>query len=123
MTSKNSYNCNKCPGYCCSYPLIEVSKADIGRLARHFDVDYETAEERFTLYDKEEKVRGLRKQKDEFFGQVCRFFDTSARRCTVYAARPEACRGYPYSKTCGYYGFLKFERKLQDDDKFVAMTR
>jgi len=123
MSQKKDYDCNKCPGYCCSYPLIEVSKADIGRLAKHFDVDYETAEQRFTLYDKEEKVRGLRKQKDEFFGQVCRFFDTSARHCTVYSARPEACRGYPYSKTCGYYGFLKFERKLQDDDKFVAMTR
>jgi len=123
MSQKKDYDCNKCPGYCCSYPLIEVSKADIARLANHFDVEYETAEQRFTLYDKEEKVRGLRKQKDEFFGQVCRFFDTSARHCTVYAARPEACRGYPYSKTCGYYGFLKFERKLQDDDKFVAMTR
>jgi len=123
MSQKKDYDCNKCPGYCCSYPLIEVSKSDVARLAKHFDVDYQTAERRFTLYDKEEKVRGLRKQKDEFFGQVCRFFDTGARHCTVYAARPEACRGYPYSKTCGYYGFLKFERKLQDDDKFVAMTR
>ena len=123
MKSEKSYDCSKCPGYCCSYPLIEVSKSDIARLAKHFDVDYATAEERFTLYDKEEKVRGLRKQKDEFFGSVCRFFDIEERRCTVYAARPEACRGYPYSKTCGYYGFLKFERDLQDDKAFVALTR
>ena len=65
----------------------------------------------------------MRHQKDEFFGQVCRFFDIKQRRCTVYAARPDTCRGYPYSKSCGYYSFLKFERKLQDDDKFVAMTR
>jgi len=83
MTRKNSYNCSKCPGYCCSYPLIEVSKSDIARLGRHFDLDYETAEERFTLYDKEEKVRGLRKQKDEVFGTVCRFFDLKERRCGV----------------------------------------
>jgi Fe-S-cluster containining protein len=123
MTSKNSYNCNKCPGYCCSYPLIEVSKTDIARLAKHFDLDYATAEERFTLYDKEEKVRGLRKQKDEFFGTVCRFFDIKERRCGVYEARPSTCRGYPYSKDCGYWEFLKFERKLQDDKTFVAMTR
>ena len=40
------------------------------------------------MYDKEEKVRGLRKQKDEFFGSVCRFFDLKERRCTVYEARP-----------------------------------
>lgn len=123
MKNENSYDCSKCPGYCCSYPLIEVGKADIARLARHFDVDYATAEERFTLYDKEEKVRGLRKQKDEFFGTVCRFFDTKARRCGIYEARPSTCRGYPYSKSCGYYQFLKFERDLQDDEKFVAMTR
>ena len=123
MKQEKEYDCKKCPGYCCSYPLIEVSKTDIARLAKHFDVDYATAEERFTLYDKEEKVRGLRKQKDEFFGQVCRFFDTKARRCGVYEARPEACRGYPYSKTCGYWQFLKFERDLQGDATFVAMTR
>jgi len=123
MSNKNSYDCSKCPGYCCSYPLIEVSKTDIGRLAKHFDLDYETAEERFTLYDKEEKVRGLRKQKDEFFGTVCRFFDIKARSCTVYEARPSTCRSYPYAKSCGYWEFLKFERDLQDDEKFVAMTR
>jgi len=123
MNSKKSYDCSNCPGYCCSYPLIEVSKSDIARLARHFDVGYEIAEERFTLFDKEQKVRGLRKQKDEFFGTVCRFFDTKERRCTVYEARPSACRGYPYSKDCGYWEFLKFERTLQDDKKFIAMTR
>ena len=123
MKNESDYDCSKCPGYCCSYPLIEVGKADIARLAKHFDVDYATAEERFTLYDKEEKVRGLRKQKDEFFGTVCRFFDIKERRCGVYAARPATCRGYPYSATCGYYQFLKFERDLQDDEKFVALTR
>jgi hypothetical protein len=118
-----AYDCNKCPGYCCSYPLIEVSRADVARLARHFDIDHATAEERFTKYDAGEKARGLRHQKDEFFGQVCRFFDAKERRCSVYEARPDTCRGYPYSKTCGYYGFLKFERKLQGDENFVAMTR
>ena len=123
MKSKTDYDCSKCPGYCCSYPLIEVSKADIARLAKHFDIGYAAAEKRFTLYDKEEKVRGLRKRKDEFFGKVCRFFDPKARRCTVYQARPSTCRGYPYAKSCGYYQFLKFERDLQGDAKFVAMTR
>ena len=32
------------------------------------------------------------------------------------------CRGYPDSERCGYYEFLKFERKLQDDKKFIALT-
>ena len=51
------------------------------------------------------------------------FFDTKERRCTVYEARPSTCRSYPYAKSCGYWEFLKFERDLQDDEKFVAMTR
>ena len=27
------YNCNKCPGYCCSYPLIALEKRNVERLA------------------------------------------------------------------------------------------
>jgi len=117
------YDCRKCPGYCCSYPLIEVGHADIARLAKHFGLGYEAAEERFTKYDAAEKVRSLRQQKDEFFGSVCRFLDPKARRCTIYEARPSTCRGYPYARDCGYYQFLRFERDLQGDPKFVAMTR
>jgi uncharacterized protein len=123
MSKKIDYDCSKCPGYCCSYPLIEVNKKDIARLAKHFSLDYDTAEERFTKYDESEKVRGLRHQEDKYFGRVCRFFDTRKRQCTVYEARPGTCRDYPHTKSCGYYTFLQFERDLQDDQKFIAMTR
>lgn len=123
LTKKNDYDCRKCPGYCCSYPLIEVGKRDIARLAKHFDLDYATAEERFTKYDAGEKVRGLRHQADKYFGKVCTFFDTRKRQCTVYEARPGTCRDYPHAKSCGYYTFLQFERDLQEDPKFIAMTR
>ena len=27
------YNCSKCPGYCCSYPIIPLKKRDVQRLA------------------------------------------------------------------------------------------
>ena len=122
MSNTKTYDCAKCPGYCCSYPHIEVSRADIDRLAEHFDLDYETAEERFTKYDAAEKARALRHRKDEHFGTACRFLDPKARRCTVYAARPSACRSYPYGKSCGYYEFLTFERKHQDDVTWIALT-
>ena len=42
------YSCLKCPGYCCSYPEIEVTPRDIERLAKHFGVGYKEAEERYT---------------------------------------------------------------------------
>jgi uncharacterized protein len=37
----------------------------------------------------------------------------------VYEARPTVCREYPNGKRCGYYDFLKFERKHQDDPDFI----
>lgn len=115
------YNCSKCPGYCCSYPVIAVEKRDVERLARHFEMPFEEAERRFTR-----KAHGLkrvmRRKKDEHFGRICRFFDTEKRNCTVYDARPRACRDYPASPRCGYYDFLRFERAHQDDPDYVAVT-
>jgi uncharacterized protein len=115
------YNCAKCPGYCCSYPIIPLTKADIARLAKHFGLSFEEARVKFTKPDTEEKYV-MRRKADEHFGRVCRFFDTEERNCTVYKARPSACRGYPTTKRCGYYDFLQFERRLQDDPEFIATT-
>ena len=122
MAKTNSYDCGKCPGYCCSYPLIEVTKRDLARLAAHFELDLETASERFTKRDPQAKQPVLRHRKDEHFGTACRLLDPGTRRCTAYEARPEACRGYPYGRSCGYYEFLKFERKHQDDKTWIART-
>jgi hypothetical protein len=116
------YDCARCPAYCCSYPEIEVGKRDIARLARHFGLTYEQAEERFTKYDAAEKVRALRHRKDEVFDTVCMFLDARTRGCTVYEARPGVCRDYPDSPRCGYYEFLKFEREQQGDPEFIATT-
>jgi len=115
------YDCAKCPGYCCSYDAIVVTKRDIARLAKHFDLDEETAKQRFTKVVDKEQV--LRHQKDHVFGSVCMFFDTDKRRCTVYEARPGVCRAYPEWSRCGYYDFLKWERRQQGDDEFVPIFK
>lgn len=112
-----SYSCSKCPGYCCSYPEIEVTQRDIARLAKHLGLTEAQAEARYTKGD-----RLLRHQKDTIFDSVCVFLDPQTRRCTVYDARPGVCRDYPESKHCGYYQFLKFERTHQGDPKFIALT-
>ena len=119
---RNRFDCSKCPGYCCSYPLIEVTKRDIARIAKHFGMSLVKARKKFFRYDRSEKCWALRRRKDEHFGGICRFFDTEKRSCTVYKARPGVCRDYPLGPTCGYYEFLKFERKHQDDPGFVATT-
>jgi len=111
------FNCSKCPAYCCSYDRIDVGRRDIQRLARHFNLSYEQAEKRYTRIACGDRV--LRHQKDHIFKSVCRFLDREARRCTIYEARPDVCRGYPYSSRCGYYDFLASERRRQCDEDFI----
>ncbi len=116
-----AYNCKKCPGYCCSYPLIALDKRDVERLAKHHGLSFEEARTKFT-----KKAHGrqyaMRRKADQHFGHICRFFDTEARHCTIYEARPAICRSFPGEGRCGYYDFLMFERRAQDDDAWVALT-
>ena len=116
------YSCKKCPAYCCTYSEIEVTRHDIERLARHFDLSYTRAEERFTKPDAKKGVRILRHKKDKVFDSACMMLDQKTRRCTVYGARPGVCRKFPDSSRCGYYDFLKFERAQQGDPEWVALT-
>ncbi len=116
------YSCNKCPAFCCTYTDIEVTARDIARLARHFGLDLETAEERFTKLEPKEKVRLLRHRRDQVFDTACMFLDQKERRCTVYEARPGVCRTYPDTNRCGYYDFLHFEREQQGDPEHIALT-
>jgi Fe-S-cluster containining protein len=115
------YDCSKCPGYCCSYPNIRLTKPDVARLAKHFGVTFEEAERKFTRERYGEKWT-LKRKKDENFGRICRFFDSKKRNCGIYEARPEICRTFPNESRCGYYDFLTFERKHQEDQSFVAKT-
>lgn len=115
------YDCMNCPGYCCSYPVIQITSRDIARLAKHFSISPAEAQRRFTKRAHgRDKV--LRRQEDPHFGRICRFFDTVARRCTVYEARPGICRQFPGENRCGYYDFLSFEREHQKDPDYVATT-
>ncbi len=114
------YNCAKCPGYCCSYPLIQLTKRDVERLAKHFDLTYEQARKKFTRVEVGAKY-AMRRKDDKIFGRICRFFDTEERRCTIYTARPAICREYPGGR-CGYYDFLASERNSQNDPDHVATT-
>lgn len=116
------YNCLKCPGYCCSYPVIALNKRDVERLAKHHELSFEQAKKKFTRNDHGKKYL-MRRKDDPHYGRICRFFDTKERRCTIYEVRPQACRDYPGAKVrCGYYDFLMHERRTQEDPNFVAVT-
>jgi Fe-S-cluster containining protein len=113
------YDCDHCPAYCCSYPRIIVDSKDIRRIGRHFGLKAKQARKRFTKKGEEPGERILRHRRDETYGTACQFLDQESRMCTIYHARPEICRDYPGTETCGYYEFLTFERMLQEDDDFV----
>ena len=116
-----TYDCSKCPAYCCTYPVIVVTIRDVLRLAKHFGISPEEAERKFTKSAHGHK-RVLRRRTDAYFGRACRFLDQKTRRCTIYSARPAVCRQFPAEERCGYYDFLDFERRHQNDPEFVATT-
>jgi hypothetical protein len=66
------YNCKKCPGYCCSYPLIPLDKRDVEQLAKHFGLSFRPR--KFTV-ERWGRKYSMRRKADKIFGGVCRFFD------------------------------------------------
>ncbi|MHB0969556.1 MAG: YkgJ family cysteine cluster protein [Thermoanaerobaculia bacterium] len=116
------YDCSKCPAYCCSYDEIPVNDRDMARIAGHFGLDFETAEKKYTKTN-DEGLRYMRHRKDDVFASVCQFLDKKTRSCGIYEARPGICRKYPEFTRCGYYDFLRWERRQQGDDEFIPMIR
>jgi len=121
LEKKPLYDCLKCPAYCCSYDRIIVNGHDIRRLAKHFSITPEQAIDRFTKVVENERV--LRHQKDEIYGSTCMFIDKETRRCSIYKARPGVCHEYPDRPHCGYYDFLTWERRHQDDQEFIPLKK
>lgn len=120
-----TYDCGKCPGYCCSYSQIKPTTEDIERLAKHFNVTANTFKRRYTtaLLGEKGKERILAHQKDTIYGTVCGLFDVTTRRCTVYDARPNVCRKYPFSSDCRYYDFISWERQRSNDENSVPLIQ
>ena len=116
------YDCSKCPAYCCSYARIPVTDADVERLAAHHGVSVEAANRKYIKNGTEKGERVLRHRADEHFDSICVFLDQETRGCSIYEARPEICRDFPDTRHCGYYEFLRFERRTQDDPDWVATT-
>lgn len=116
------YSCDRCPSYCCSYARIQVTERDVVRLAKRFDVTANEARRRFTKKGEEPGERVLKHQPDAIYGTICQFLDLETRRCTIYESRPSVCRSFPGSARCGYYDFLAFERRTQEDPEWIPST-
>ena len=116
------FDCTKCLAFCCSiYERVEVTPRDVRRLAKHFQLTKEQAEKRFTTVRWGGRV--LRRRNDKLLGRACKFLDPETRYCTIYEARPQACREYPGRTRCSYYEVLRFEREIQEDESIVPIIR
>lgn len=123
MVADNQFDCTTCPGFCCTYDQIDLTPQDVDRLCSHLGI---SEEKLITKYTKLGMFQGrsryplmLKHKSDRHFSKICTFFDGEQRHCTVYDARPEACRAYPHGEKCGYFEFLSFERALHDDKDHV----
>jgi Fe-S-cluster containining protein len=117
------FDCEKCPAFCCSiYERVQVTDFDLKRIAKHFKLPLLEAEKRYTKkWDEDERI--LKRKRDPLLEETCEFLDLETRGCTIYHARPEACRDYPERKRCVYYDVYKFEQRHQDDLTVMPIFR
>jgi Fe-S-cluster containining protein len=107
-TENPPLNCLKCASFCCKLAgYVEVHRADIKRLAEHFDMTVREFEEKHLV---EVTRKGEKLIKSAY--DTCQFL-TAERKCGVYKARPRNCREYvcwdQYDTTV--YDFAYFYQK------------
>ena len=87
--------CEACPGFCCcgERGTVWVSQPEINRLCRFLQVNpVDFIQHYLTRIDNRFSI----KEKVGEEGCACLFFDTTKRRCSVYAVRPLQCREFPF---------------------------
>ena len=114
------YDCSKCAGYCCAYPIIPVKQKDTARIAAHFKVSLKEAKEKYTTPDGE-GGRSLKHRWDKKLEtDACIFLNQSSRMCTIYKSRPEICREHPGDR-CEWYDRSLIEKIGNGGRKVVLL--
>jgi uncharacterized protein len=85
------FECTQCGDCCTGAPgYVWVNKEEIEQLAKQVDMSVADFEAKYV------RNVGVRKSLIEYENGDCVFFDTKARKCTVYEARPRQCRTWPF---------------------------
>lgn len=86
------FTCTQCGDCCSGAPgFVWVKQGEIEALAKLVtEGDVESFEDQYV------RRVGARKSLKEFPSGDCVFLDAKTRRCTVYSARPEQCRTWPF---------------------------
>lgn len=85
------FECSQCGNCCTGSPgFVWVNQQEIADLAGAIGEAVDDFEDKYV------RKIGVRKSLREFPTGDCVFFDTDARRCTVYEVRPRQCRTWPF---------------------------
>ncbi len=85
------FECTQCGDCCTGAPgYVWVNRAEIADLAREVGLSVEAFEAKYV------RQVGIRKSLIEYSNGDCVFFDSHARKCTVYNARPRQCKTWPF---------------------------
>lgn len=86
------FKCSQCGDCCTGAPgYVWVNQAEVEGIAAELgETDVEAFEAEYV------RKIGIRRSLREFPNGDCVFFDTEARKCTVYKARPRQCRTWPF---------------------------
>ena len=85
------FECSQCGDCCTGAPgYVWVNKDEIEQLAQQVSMSVADFEAKYV------RNVGIRKSLIEYENGDCVFFDTVARKCTVYEARPRQCRTWPF---------------------------
>ena len=84
-----SVDCAAC-ARCCTKLQIQVSETDQRRLAQALGMNLPDLQEKYLVYGPDDEGGSVWRMKEA----PCPFLENG--RCSVYEARPEQCRDYPY---------------------------
>lgn len=82
-------DCTQCAN-CCRHSIVAVSPADVEAIAAYLRCDVAEVMRLYTIADPEDSSRRVLNSGEE----GCTFLD--ANLCTIYEARPLACRAFPH---------------------------
>jgi len=92
----DSRECAKCNGFCCrgESGYIWIKYHEIERLAKHLELSIDEVAMR---YLKKVKYRySIIEKKLGENDYACIFFDTQNNGCSIYEARPNQCKTFPF---------------------------
>lgn len=85
------FECTQCGDCCTGAPgYVWVNHEEIDALAKELGLSTADFEQKYV------RRVGIRKSLIEYANGDCVFFDPTARKCTVYNARPRQCRTWPF---------------------------